>query len=387
MKNDKEKVVEEQKKREVDVRNLNSVIRISKKLLKVTYFILILLLLVLITTICQKWHVLQFLGDLLTVISPLFIGFVIAWLLDPLIKRLSANKMNRVIASIVVYLVIIGLIVVLAIIITPQLAIQVKEFISSVPNILKDIRGVINNVFDVVKESGISGDTTKEEIYDAISKIGNSMTENLPANILNFGRSFVYYIVQFTLGVIVAFYLSISFNNVNSKIRSLFPEKYHDDYNDLMKKINTTLRGYVSGVLIVMFLVFISQSIGLTLAGLKAPLVFALFCAITDVIPYFGPWIGGIPAVIVGFTISPVTGLLTIVSILVVQGLENYFYQPLIMGHTMKLHPITIMIGLLVFGHFFGIIGMIIATPVIACLKIILEFVYDRRAILKKFKI
>ena len=82
MKNDKEKVVEEQKKREVDVRNLNSVIRISKKLLKVTYFILILLLLVLITTICQKWHVLQFLGDLLTVISPLFIGFIIAWLFE-----------------------------------------------------------------------------------------------------------------------------------------------------------------------------------------------------------------------------------------------------------------------------------------------------------------
>ena len=137
----------------------------------------------------------------------------------------------------------------------------------------------------------------------------------------------------------------------------------------------------------VMFLVFISQSIGLTLAGLKAPLVFALFCAITDVIPYFGPWIGGIPAVIVGFTISPTVGICTIISILVVQALENYFYQPLIMGHTMKLHPITIMIGLLIFGHFFGIIGMIIATPVIACLKILFEFIYERKAILKKLKI
>ena len=99
---------------------------------------------------------------------------------------------------------------------------------------------------------------------------------------------------------------------------------------------------------------------------------------LTDIIPYFGPYIGAIPIVIVGFTMSPVVGVCCVISIIVVQLLENNFYQPLIMGHTMKLHPVTIMLGLLIFQHFFGIIGMIVATPVIAAGKIILTFINEK---------
>ena len=117
---------------------------------------------------------------------------------------------------------------------------------------------------------------------------------------------------------------------------------------------------------------------------LKAPLIFALFCALTDVIPYFGPYIGAIPAVIVGFAVSPITGICSIVAILVVQLLENNFYQPLIMGHTMKLHPVTIMLGLLIFQHFFGIIGMIVATPVIAAGKVIFTYLDEKLNIIDR---
>ena len=111
---------------------------------------------------------------------------------------------------------------------------------------------------------------------------------------------------------------------------------------------------------------------------MEAPILFALFCAVTDIIPYFGPYIGAIPAIIVGFSISPFTGICCIISILVVQLLENNFYQPLIMGHTMQLHPVTIMVGLLLFQHFFGILGMVVATPCIACIKIIFNFILEK---------
>ena len=75
---------------------------------------------------------------------------------------------------------------------------------------------------------------------------------------------------------------------------------------------------------------------------------------------------------------DPIVGICCTISIIVVQLLENNFYQPLIMGHTMKLHPVTIMLGLLLFQHFFGIIGMIVATPVIAALKIIVTFIDEK---------
>lgn len=79
---------------------------------------------------------------------------------------------------------------------------------------------------------------------------------------------------------------------------------------------------------------------------------------------------------------DPIVGICCTISIIVVQLLENNFYQPLIMGHTMKLHPVTIMLGLLLFQHFFGIIGMIVATPVIAALKIIVTFIDEKLMLL-----
>ena len=152
-------------------------------------------------------------------------------------------------------------------------------------------------------------------------------------------------------------------------------------YKKMSKRLDNTLRRYVSGLLLIMFLVFITQSIGFALAGLPAPLIFALFCAITDVIPYFGPYIGGIPAVIVGFTISPLVGIFAIIAILIVQNLENHFYQPLIMGHAMELHPVIIIVGLLFFGHYLGLVGMIFATPILACIKILIQFVKEKGTI------
>ena len=115
-----------------------------------------------------------------------------------------------------------------------------------------------------------------------------------------------------------------------------------------------------------------------SIIGLKAPLLFAIFCAITNVIPYIGPYIGAVPALIVGFSISPTVGLLTGASIIVIQFFEGNFLQEYIMSKTTKLHPVTIIIGLLIFGHFWGIIGMAISAPVIGILKIVFNF-FDRK--------
>ena len=211
-----------------------------------------------------------------------------------------------------------------------------------------------------------------------------SIASDLPKYILSIGKAIINGGLNFILGLMVGFYLLYDFNKVNQLIENMLPNKFKSGYKDLTHRINTSLRSYVQGVLLIMLLVFITQTVGLTLAGLKAPIIFALFCAVTDIIPYFGPYIGGIPAVIVGFTMSPITGICVLISIIIVQLLENNFYQPLIMGHTMKLHPVTIMIGLLIFEHFFGILGMVVATPVIACLKVFVIFIDEKINISEK---
>jgi len=373
------------KETEVDITSLNNILKIGSKLINIGYFMAIFALVILVTYLLKEWKILLFLKELLIVISPIFIGLIIAWLFDPLVRKLQTKKIPRLLGCIISYIIIIGIIVLIGYMFIPSFTDQIKEFVKALPDIIDNL---ITFVADIINKfdnnNTINTSKMKKEITNFLSNYGTSIASNVPKYALSVGKSVVSSGINFGLGLMVGFYLLYDFNKLNGKIKKILPNSWKKNYNELIDRINNSLRNYVQGVLIVMLLVFLTQSIGLTLAGMKAPLVFALFCAVTDIIPYFGPYIGGIPAVIVGFTISPITGLCVLISIIIVQLLENNFYQPLIMGHTMKLHPVTIMLGLLIFQHFFGILGMIIATPVIACLKILFIFINEKLHILEK---
>ena len=369
-------------KENLDSKNLNKVIKRSKDVLNVLYLIGIIVLLILLSRLFIEYKIFKILGEILSVISPLFIGFIIAWLIDPFIKKIikiSNNKIPRFVSSIIAYLVIIGIIIAMIVIISPQLASQIKDFAGNVPYILNDIKEWINNLFKTLSVNGLNTKEIAAEITKKVIKITQSSTSEIANFMLQAGTGTINVLAKIILGVMVAFYLSLTFDKLNGKVEKKLPESWRDNYKELIKRINTSLRGYVGGVLIIMVLVFITQLIGFSMIGLEAPIIFAMFCAITDIIPYFGPYIGAIPAVIVGFAESPIVGVMTILVIFICQQLENNIYQPIIMGKAMKLHPIVIMLGLLLFGHFFGILGMIIATPVIATIKVIYDFIKEQR--------
>ena len=369
----------------VDFNSLNSILRTGKKIMNIGYFMAIVSLILIATFTIKEWHLLKFIKEFLIVMSPIFIGFIIAWLFEPVVSYLQKNKIPRVASCIVVYVILISLLSLFGYLFVPSLVSQVKDFVAIAPSIFNELTDFCMRVIRMFDANRLVDTVSlKSSIMELVSDYGMSIASSLPKYLLNIGRSIFNGGLNFILGLMIGFYLLFDFNKVSDTLRSFLPVDWRENYDELTKRINTSLRSYVQGVLIIMFLVFLTQSIGLTLAGLEAPIVFALFCAVTDIIPYFGPYIGGIPAVIVGFTMSPITGICVLISILVVQTLENNFYQPLIMGHTMKLHPVTIMVGLLLFGHFFGIVGMVLATPVIATLKIFITFFNEKFNLIDK---
>ena len=370
---------------EVDLNSLNSILSTGKKLINIGYFMAIIALILLGTYLIKEWMILGFFKELLIVISPIFIGFIIAWIFDPAVTYLQNKRIPRVLACIIIYLILLGAIVLLLWLIIPTFLNQIKDFVGTIPDILSEIGAFIENIFDNVSSNTVLNLTdVKKQIYSTIEEFGIGLTTDLPEYIFSFVKGLFSGGMTIILGLMIGFYMLFDFDKINQGLFKILPRKWHSGYRDLTMRINTSLRNYIQGVFLVMLLVFITQSIGLTIAGLEAPMIFALFCAVTDIIPYFGPYIGAIPAIIVGFTMSPLTGICCIISIVVVQLLENNFYQPLIMGHTMKLHPVTIMVGLLIFQHFFGIIGMVIATPVIACFKVVAVFINEKLNILDK---
>ncbi len=368
----------------LDIDRLNDVIKVSHHVLKILFVLAILALIVLGTYLIKSWNVLDVIKTILVVISPVFIGLIVAWLFDPIVTKLRNKGVPRIVGALIVYLCFFGFVYLLIWLMIPTLSDQINDFVASIPEILNYLKDFVSDLLSKISDaSNYDLSSAQQQIFASIEDFGVSLAVNLPATLMNGIKAIFSGGVTLVLGFMFGFYMLIDFNNVGRHLLEILPEKWHEDAKDLTTKLNRSLRSFVQGTLFIMFLVFIAQSIGLTLAGLKAPLLFGIFCAITNVIPYLGPYIGGAPAVIVGFSMSPLTGVFSLISIVAVQMIESYFLQPVVMGKAMQLHPVTIMIGLLIFQYFFGIIGMIVATPVIASLKIIITFIDSKLHFMK----
>ena len=374
------------KKEELNYHNLNEVIGLSKKMLKILYTCVILAIIVFVIILFKNLEIFKVLGSILGVISPFFIGLVIAWLLDPAVTYLQKKNVKRSIGTIVVFFVFILILYLLFRIMLPLLYTQLNEFITnSLPTLIKSTGTFIENLFTKLEATGFDFTSVETSVYKALENIGVDLTTGLPKAALNVVSTLVSSIGTFGLGLIVGFYLLIDFEGVK-KIFNYIPIKNKEGFNYIIGKLNIAFRSFVQGTLFISLIIMILSSIFYGIIGLPSALLFGLICGITNIIPYIGPWIGGAICVIVGLTVSPLTGILAGVVAFAIQQVDGMILQPLIMSKTMKLHPVTIMIGLLVFGYLFGILGMIFATPIMASVKIIASYYNEKYNLIEKLK-
>lgn len=372
-------LLKKEKTKEVDTKNLNEVISLSKKILKIMYGLFIILAIYVAIILFKELKVTSTLLVILKILTPLFIGIIVAWLFNPLVKKLKKKGINRGLGAAIIYVIFILILAIIIGSIIPILIEQINDFAGSLPSIFDSMKNWINGIFEKINNiDGIDIMSMKDELFKKIEDFGIGITSALPEVLINGVKSFFSGIGTFVVGLIIGFYLLVSFDNANELLITWLPKKIQKDTRDLLNEVNTSLRKFIRGAFYDCGLVFVVTSLGFLLVGLKSPLLFGLFCGITNVIPYAGPYIGGAPAVIVGFSQGPLTGILTLIVIVVVQFLEGNLLQPVIMSKTTKLHPVTIMLGLLVFGHFFGIIGMVLSTPIIAAFKTIAIYFIEK---------
>lgn len=378
LKKDKKKM-----KTELDVANINDVVSLSKTILKIVTVLMFIIGIYVFIIIMKELNVKQNLITILKIVSPLFIGFFIAWLFDPFVSYLQKKGVRRTIGTFLTYLIFIGILGVLVGSIIPLIGDQINDFVKIIPNVFDNIKVWIDNIFDRLNNiENLDVESFKINLFDRIESFGADLTSSLPELTINVLKSVFSGVGNFVIGLIIGFFLLINFNNVSDSIITLFPKKIQNSTRDIFNEINTAFRRFINGALADCTLVFVISSICFAIAGLKAPLLFGLFCGITNIIPYAGPYIGGAPAVIVAFSQSTRIGLIVLISIVIIQALEGNLIQPLIMSKSAKLHPVTVIIGLLVFGHFFGILGMAISTPVIGACKALILFFDEKYNIL-----
>lgn len=370
--NDKNNVIKEN---DLNIGDVNVMVNIGKKILNLLYIAMLIGIIFLVTLLAKEWGILKFFLTVIKVATPFFIGFVIAWIFNPIVTKLQKHGFNRGVASALVYIIFLAILFIFFWILIPTIYNQLQDLITSLPNIVDSLKVWIGDALSNVDNSVIDATTVQNNIFNAMEDFMSTTTTNLPTLILNSVGTIFSGIGTFAISLVIGIYMLIDFNSISGHFIHYIPKKNKEEIGNLIEEIGTELRKCVNGTLFVAFMVFVGDSIGFAIVGLKAPLLFGLLCGVTDLIPYIGPYIGGIAAVIVGFSQSPIIGIITILIVCLVQCLENYVLQPVVMSKTMKLHPVTIIIGLLLFGHFFGIVGMILATPSIALMKVIYRFI------------
>ena len=336
--------------------------------------------------------ILGFVGKIFKVLSALVIGLIIAYLLHPIVNffenkvyKKMKNKTAKRNLSIATTLAIVF------IVLTTIISIIIPQILTSIISLINNSDAYVKQLTDYINK--VLSDGENAEKYASMI---NDVVTNLKSNVLPFAQTSLTKIssgiigaftgfLNVLIGIVFAVYILANTKNFGAGIRKTLYAFFNVDkvnkFIDNVEHVNSIFLKFMIGKVTDSSIVALCTLSFLIICKFPYAVLIAVIIGLTDLIPYFGPYIGGIPAVIVGFTISPLVGIWAIIAILIVQNLENHFYQPLIMGHTMELHPVAIIIGLLLFGHYFGLIGMIFATPIIACLKILVQFIKEKGTI------
>ena len=326
------------------------------KLDKLKELVLFLVAIILSVFIIKYLKIFTYLKLILGILVPLFVGFIYAWLLNPLINKLrKGHKRNFI--CIALFLVIITIILLFFYLLIPTIYKEISELSDILPSFFEIIGRKINNL----------------GLREYIDRGLAFLVDKIPLYLVNLVKGLFKYLGITLVGLILGLYISMDYEKIVKMIDELVPQKFKCIYTNLTKDVSTEVRKCVNGTLLVAFCVFVMDSILFMIVGLDASLLLGILCGITDLIPYIGPYIGGILAVCVGFTESRMLGIVTIIICVIVQSIENYILQPIVMSKSIKISPVLIIIGLLLFGNLFGIVGMILATPIIAIIKVCLE--------------
>ena len=372
------------KRNKLDIDGVNEIIYLGKNILKLLFVVLIISIVLVAFVLFKEIGIFRFIGNVLSVISPLFIGFVVAWLFAPLVDKMTKKGMSRILASIIIYVVFILFLIMFFRIFIPIIYNELNELVSTLPAIMTKITNFIDDLFKEVNVEGIDINGMKDNILGAITAYGNSISSSLPTTIVNVMSKLFSGLGSIFFGLIIGLYMLFDFDNVTNLLLKLIPKRHQMEVADLLENIGREVRKSVNGTLLVACMVFVCDTIGFSIIGLKSALLFGLFCGITDLIPYIGPYIGTAVATIVAFTQNTFVGVGVLIIAIIVQLVESYILQPVVMSKATKLHPVTIICGLLIFGHFFSIIGMILAVPIMSIFKVIWKFLVKKLAFLQE---
>lgn len=335
-------------------------------LIKLANILLFLLCAFLVMKLSPVWlPVLQLIGK---VMIPLLIAGLITYLLHPIIEKLHDFGLPRPVAVLLIYLLFFGGLAYLVIRGTPYLIGQLREMVQEIPYYVQVFQSWLNWFNESI---GTLPEGIQNHILEWLQSLEGRVESGVDQVIdllLGLVNSFIYFIVI----PFLVFYFLKDFKLMEKVSWYLTPKKWRKEGRSLIKDIDQSFGNFIRGQILVSLSVGILATIGLWAIGMPYPILLGMFIGATDIIPYFGAFLGAVPALIVAALQSWKMLLLTGGLIFVLQQIEGNILSPVIVGKTLHLHPILIMMALITGVEVAGILGLVLAVPVLAIVKVIL---------------
>ena len=321
------------------------------------------------------------LGQISAALAPFVVAFIFVFALQIPVGRLAERGVSRGLATGIWFLAALVIISIALVFIVPAIAKQVVEIANDAPNWVRvgsdwfvEAQNRANEILipNWLKQAALSG---AQSASGVVIRFGNSVAEG----VITAGSGIATVIIDLALGVVIAFWTLKDLPKIREELKALVGEKYEDDFENLLTTVGRMAGGYLKGQTIVSLITGVLAGIGLALIGFNYALVLAVIVTIFNFVPYIGPFVAGLIAVVLGLFQSPLIALGALLVIIAAQNLTDTFITPRVMGEHVDLHPTLVIFSLLVGGALFGFWGMVLAIPVAATVKALFVYYYERR--------
>ncbi len=315
----------------------------------------------------------SFVNLVISVLVPLIWAMVIAYIVHPAVKRLeSLPRINRTYSIAIVYLVLLGLIITLGVVVVPRLVLNITELVNRLPQLIVTLETFLADSIASLKNYSFSqyiDFTAVDEYISHISGIFDTFITTLLDSVLGFGSG----VFKFFMGLIISIYILKDKEAFGRGIKRFMYASFSKETTtyllELFRDSDRIFSSYIIGKLLDSVIVGVIAFLGFNVLGTPYTLLLAMIIGVTNMIPYFGPFIGAVPVTIIILFFDPILAVWSVLFIFILQQLDGYVIGPKILGQSMGMSPFWIILAILIGGGLFGLLGMLVGVPVMAIVR------------------
>lgn len=309
-------------------------------------------------------------------LAPVIVGIIICWISMPLVKRLRKIGLGKNVAAILALLILFGIIGV-------AISLVVPIFIEQLSHLIRELPGIYTTVISFVNDFLINNLDMQNGIDIASSLKSLDFAQGTVTNAINYSintvQSIGSFVISFFTAIIVSFFMAKDIDRFKDGVISFFSRNSKNDRrHKMIMDIDATCMSYIKGYSIDSLIVGILTTIVCMILKIDYAVVFGILVMIFNFIPYIGAILSYLVVSLYALaTGGPVFALITFVSLIIIQIIDANILQPNIIAKSVDLHPVVVIGGLIVFELLFGVIGMMIAMPILAAIKVYIRYKFN----------